>query len=132
MNTTLSSVGNAVKGAISPFQSVADASIRTIDQISKLQIESSKIYMGVGFSQMRKLTELRNMNQAKEFTWAQLEPLSEINKQLACDWKNMVAINNTFKAELKASFKKPEPEAMPKSVKKAATKTKRATKKASS
>ena len=132
MNTTLSSVGNAVKGAISPFQSVADASIRTIDQISKLQIESSKIYMGFGFSQMRKLIELRNMNQAKEFTWAQLEPLSEINKQLVCDWKSMVAINNTFKAELKASFKKPEPEAMPKSVKKAATKTKRATKKASS
>lgn len=91
---------------LNPMKQLSEITLNNMEKMIQLQLASTKSYGDIGFRQMRKLADVRDVEQVQEFTWGQIEPLSEVNKQLVSDWQHFVAINNEYKNELKAAFNK--------------------------
>lgn len=95
--------------ASAPARKFADCIINTGADILEMQFASTRVYGEIGFRQLHKLAGVTSLDQAKEFAWSQIEPLSEVNKQLLNDWKGLVSINNGMKDELKSVFTREKP-----------------------
>jgi len=96
------------KNLLEPARQLSAVSLGNMEKLINLQLSSCKVYGDIGFRQMRKLSQVSDLEKAQEFTWGQIEPLSEINKQLLSDWQDLVALNNSYKDDLKSVFKAAE------------------------
>ncbi len=69
-----------------------------------LQIESGKAYTDIAFNQLKKVPHIHNLEEAGDFFWGQIEPISEVNKQLLSDWKAVMALNTEWSDSIKSVF----------------------------
>ena len=127
MTNLIASIESKASGAAAPIRKFADHLIDSGADLLELQFNSARVYSDIGFRQLEKLTGVTSLDQARDFAWGQLEPLSEVNKQLLNDWKGLVAINNGLKDGVKEVFAKDE-KAPP--VRKASSRRKTSVKKA--
>ena len=53
---------------------------------------------------MKKVPTIHNVEEAGDFFWGQIEPISEFNKQLLSDCKAVMSINTEFTNGVKTAF----------------------------
>ncbi len=116
MNMSLEGLRSGAGKFLGPANSLGELVLDTAEKMADLQIESGKAYSSIAFSQWKKVPRVRNFEEAGDFLWGQIEPISEVNKQLLHDWKSLVALNTEFTDGIKAAFstaEKPKPAAAP-------------------
>lgn len=90
-----------------PAKHFGDLMIGTAEKFVAFQMDSCRAYSDIAFREMKKVPEVKSIEQAGDLLWGQIEPLSEINKQLLNDWKSLVALNSEFTQEMKSVFSTP-------------------------
>ena len=106
MNANLDRLESKLHNAINPIHALGSVALDSGEKLLDLQLESCKAYSDIGLSQIKKFSSIRNLEQIGEFTWGQIEPIGEVNKQLLTDWKSVMAINSEFTSEVKSIFAK--------------------------
>ena len=91
---------------VEPAKALGSVFIEASEKMMEMQMNSCKVYCDIVFDQMRKVPDIHNAEQAGDFVWGQIEPMSELNKQLLSDFKALMAFNTEFTNDVKAVFAK--------------------------
>ena len=96
---------------LTPIKALGDIWIGTTEKVVELQMGSCKAYSDIAFGQLRKVPDIHSLEEAGDFFWGQIEPLSEFNKQVLSDWKALISINTELSGNIKLAFstRKAEP-----------------------
>lgn len=111
MGLTIEKIKSEASRVSVPARALGDVFLETTEKISSQQFKSYQAYTSIYFSQLKKLPDIQNLEDAGSFFWDQIEPISEFNKQMLNDWKTMVGLNTDFFSDAKAAIapaKKPE------------------------
>ena len=104
MNINLESIKTETGKLVGPAKELSNIFIDAAEKIVELQMKSGKIYSDMTFVQLKKIPEIHNPEEAGDFFWGQIEPISEFNKQLLSDWKALMALNTEVTNDVKSAF----------------------------
>lgn len=111
MSMSIQGIASEASKLTVPVKALGDIYVDTAEKLVDLQMESSKVYTDIAFNQLKKIPGIHNIEEAGDFLWGQIEPISEFNKQLLSDWKSLMALNTDVTNSMKSVFarKKSEP-----------------------
>ena len=106
MNVSIDRLESKLHSTLDPIHVLGEIALDSGEKMMELQMESCRAYSDIGLSQIKKLSSIRSLEQAGDFTWGQIEPIGQINKQVLADLKSVAAINSEFTTEVKSVFSK--------------------------
>ncbi len=91
---------------IEPGRALGGVLVEASEKMLDMQMNSCKGYSDIAFGQLKKMTQITNVEQASDFLLGQIEPLSQLNKQLLGDCKSVMSFNTELANEVKGVFSK--------------------------
>lgn len=110
MSMSLQGLKTGAGKFMTPVKALGEIWIDTAEKAVDLQMYSCKAYTDIAFSQLKKVPGIHNMEDAGDFFWGQIGPISEFNKQLLSDWKALVTLNTELTGNVKSAFSTSKPE----------------------
>lgn len=104
MSINLDGLKTGADKLASPALRLGGVMVDTTEKFVAIQMDSCKVYSDIAFRELKKIPEVKNMEQAGDLLWGQIEPFSEFNKQLLNDWKSLVALGTEFSQDVKRAF----------------------------
>lgn len=104
MGMSVESLKTEATKFIAPAKALSDVFIDTAEKMVALQMDSCNAYKDIAFNQLKKIPSIQNVEMAGDFLWGQIEPMSELNKQVLSDCKAVMALNSTLTTGIKTAL----------------------------
>lgn len=88
------------KGLFAPIQSYNKMLVSNLEKVTELQLESIQKYRDLSIEQVKQLTDIENMDDAKDFSQQQMEVFNVISKHMLEDTQRL----SDMGAEMQSNF----------------------------
>lgn len=137
MPMNLDSIKGKISTAFKPAMAIGDMSMKNLEKLSTMQLDSAKFYTHLNIDQLREAAKSEDLKSLKGFVAGRMSYLNTVKKRITDDFKSVKTLGSESTEELKSILtpskkeapKKAKPATKP-AAKKAAPKRKPAAKKA--
>lgn len=104
MGMSVDSIKTEAAKLVAPAKALSDVFLGTAEKMVALQMDSCDVYKEIAFGQLKKIPGIYSVETAGDFFWGQIEPISEVNKQILSDCKAVMALNSDFTSGVKTAL----------------------------
>lgn len=98
----LNAFAEQTKNLYSPMQKFGALFVGNMEKMTEFQLNAIKSYADVGIEQMKKAAEIKDADTLRNFSSAQAEATTELNKKIMEDAKTLSDMAVEFKTEVES------------------------------
>lgn len=98
--TILNAFSEQAKSMFTPLAKFNSLMVENMEKLTEFQINAAKGYAEMGLAQMKSAAEIKDLESARNFTSAQAETASTLNKKVIEDAKILSDMALNFKAQI--------------------------------
>lgn len=96
----LNAFAEQAKNFYAPMSKFNSVFVENMEKMTEFQLEAIKSYADLGMTQMKKAAEIKDAESLREYSSAQAEAASTINKKIMDDAKKLSDMSLTFKKQV--------------------------------
>jgi len=86
--------------ALAPYTKFNKLFTKNVEQLTELQLSAVRAYSDLGLSQLKAVSEVKDLQSLTAFNSQQLETLLQLSQQLIADSNKFSSVAQTFKVEV--------------------------------